>query len=471
MLVGGQLTQGCGGQREILDPARGSTLTRVADATARDVGQAVSAARATFSARTWPNLPPIARGEILQKVAERIRANAGELALTDSLNAGKPIRQARDDAQQAADFFDYFGRVIADLPDEIVQNDDAQLSLVVREPLGVVAAIVPWNFPIVLAAAAVAPALAAGNTVVLKPSELTPLSALRLGELVADVLPPGTLSIVAGAGDPVGRHLAAHPDVSRISFTGSTRTGAALMRLAADRMTRIGLELGGKSPTIVFDDAPFDQAVTNALQRLVLNQGENCAAGSRLLVSESIYDQFLTALAEAAERLVIGDPQQEATDLGPMISSAHRDKVSSYIELGRSEGAVLYEGDLPRDPELSGGFFMPVAFYEVPPASRLWREEVFGPVLAVTSFKDDDEAVALANDSDYGLMAVIWTADRARGIRVARRLESGIVRINNSGSPLHAPWGGLKQSGIGRGYGRYAIHELTELKQINVDIT
>ncbi len=457
--------------REIRDPARDRTLAVVPEATEDETRDAVAAARSALLNRSWSRLTPRERGDALIAVAAVLRDHADELTRLESLNVGKPINQARGDIALAADYFDYFGRVIIDLPGEIIQNDDDQMTFVVRQPVGVVAAIVPWNFPLVVAATAVGPALAAGNTVVLKPSELTPLSTLRLGALVADILPAGVLNIVAGGGNTVGETLTGDPDVNRIVFTGSTTTGTRIMSKASTTMKRIGLELGGKSPTVVLDDAPFEASVRSALQRIALNQGENCAAGSRLLLHKSGYDTFVDALREEAAKLVTGDPQSHRTDIGPMISSKHKRRVESYVDLAEQDGQVLYIGEAPDDPELEQGFYVPVSIWNVGTGSRLWSEEVFGPVLAVVPYEDEDEAIELANDTQFGLLATVWCGDRGRGLRVARRIDAGVVRINDAGSPLHGPWGGFKMSGIGRGYGRHAIEESTELKQINLDLT
>jgi acyl-CoA reductase-like NAD-dependent aldehyde dehydrogenase len=455
--------------REILDPARATKLATVPDASAAQVHAAIAKARACFDAGAWSRASRGARGDALIAIAERLREHAEELALLDSLNVGKPIGQAEDDAAQAADFFDQAGRVISTLTDELIDSGPSEMCLVVREPVGVVAAITPWNFPAAVAASVVAPALAAGNSVVLKPSPETPLSALRIAELSTDLLPPGALSVVPG-GTEVGRRLSAHEEIDRIAFTGSTRTGREIMDVAAKRFKRVGLELGGKSPTVVFEDAPLEDAARSALARFTLNQGENCSAGTRLIVQDTIAAALLERVVELAAELSIGDPQDRSTNIGPMISAGHLSRVHDHLTSAASEAKLIFEGPLPRDPDLARGFFSPVSIWEAGTETRLWREEVFGPVLACTVFHDEDHAVALANDSDYGLMAVIWTGDRGRGIRVARRIRAGIVRINAAGIPTGAPWGGFKASGIGRSYGRYGIEASSELKQINVDL-
>ncbi len=469
-LIAGELVAGEGQMLPILDPARGQTIAELAEASAQQVAAAVSAARRAFDTGNWSGLTPAVRGDAMIEIARRLRAHAEEIAQLDSLNVGKPITQARNDVQGAADYFDYFGRVIIDLPDEVIENTADQITLVVREPIGVVGAIIPWNFPITLIATTIAAPLVAGNTVVLKPSELTPLSALRFAELAGDVFPPGVLNIVTGTGAEVGKKLASQPGVDRIAFTGSTQTGTVLMQEAAKGFKRVGLELGGKSPTVVFADAPFSAAVRSALSRITLNQGENCAAGSRLLVQQSIYDAFLEAIVQQARTLTIGDPQLEETEIGPMISLAHQAKVEEYLGFAGAEGHTLFTSTVPSKPPLSQGFYVPVTIVESGPGTRVWSDEVFGPLLTVVPFKDEEDAVRLANDSQYGLMSVVWCGDRARGLRFARRVKAGIVRINAGSPPIHGPWGGFKASGIGRSYGRHGIEESTEIKQINIDL-
>jgi len=470
LLINGRLEQGEGDQLAVIDPARATPLAAVPEASPAQVDQAVAAARTAFDANDWRDMSPMARGDALIEIARRLRANADEFAQLDSLNVGKPIAQARDDVEGAAQYFDYFGRVIVDLPGEVIESSPDQMTLVVREPVGVVGAIIPWNFPIVLVATTIGAPLAAGNTIVLKPSELTPLSALRLAELCRDVLPPGVFNVINGRGATVGAQLASHESVDRIVFTGSTVTGTTVMEAAAKSFKRIGLELGGKSATVIFDDAPLEAAVASALNRIAMNQGENCAAGSRLLIQSSIYDEFLARLSARAAELVAGDPQDERTAIGPMISPQHLAKVTGYIDGANKEGSLVFQGETPREAPFDRGYFAPLSIFEAGPSTRLWRDEVFGPVLAVTRFEDEIDAVRLANDSDYGLMSVVWSGDRARGLRFARRVRAGIVRLNAGAPPINGPWGGFKQSGIGRGYGRYGIEESTEIKQINIDV-
>lgn len=475
MLIDGALIARSDGDRSvrrIVDPARDRPLGAAPEATPAEVDAAVAGAARAFRDGTWRRRTPEQRGEVLRQIADRLRAAAADLALVESCNVGKPVDQARGDVQQAIDLFDYYARVIVDQPGEVIQDDDDQMTVVLREPVGVVAVIVPWNYPLAIAATAVAPALATGCSVVLKPSELTPFSALGLAEAAAGLLPPGVLNVVCGEGPTVGDALVSHPGVDQVAFTGGTATGAAIMAKASRSLKRLGLELGGKSPTIVLDDAPFDASVAAALQRIATNQGENCGAGSRLLVARPLYDDFVAALVAAAARLRTGDPQEVGTDLGPMISAAHRERVRGHVAVARQEARAVFTGSVPSDAPLANGFFEPLSIWEAGPDTRLWHDEVFGPVLALTAFGSESEAVALANDSSFGLMASIWCGDRGRGFRVARALRAGVIRINDASPPLHGPWGGFKQSGLGgRGQGRYGLHACTELKQISLDLT
>jgi acyl-CoA reductase-like NAD-dependent aldehyde dehydrogenase len=458
-----------GEKRRILDPARARTLADIPDATGAEVDRAVERAGQAFRSGVWSDLDAAERGSALIRAAGAIRAHAEELALLDSLNVGKPIAQAVGEPEVAAQFFESCGRIVSGMRDEIVQATARQMTLVVREPLGVAAAIVPWNYPLAVAAASITGPLAAGNTVVLKPSPETPLSALRMAELLDGILPEGVLQVVTG-GAETGRRLVGQRAVRKVNFTGSTSAGAEIMRSAAGSFKRVGLELGGKSPTVVFADAPFDAAVESAVWRFTANQGENCAAGSRLLVEESRYDEFMAALLVAARTLAVGDPQDERTQLGPMISERHRERVRAYTAMADHDAVELFVGSVPDEPPLRDGFYVPVSIFETARGAALWREEVFGPVLSVTRFRDEAHAAELANDTAYGLMAHIWCGDRGRALRFARRLDAGIIRVNRGVEPIDGPWGGFKSSGLGRNYGRYGIEASTELKQICLDI-
>lgn len=455
--------------RSIQDPSTGQTYLAVPEATPDEVSAATSAARHAFDDRRWSALAAEQRAARLRTLADRVRAAAADLAAAECRDVGKPIAQAREDVQGAAEILDYYAALILDFPGTVTRHDDNQLSYAVREPVGVVAAITPWNYPLVLAVQAIAPALASGCSVVLKPSELTPATAISLANMAMDLFPAGVLNLLLGDGETVGEALVRDPHVNAVLFTGSTTVGASIMRHAADSMKRVCLELGGKSPTIVMADAPFDAAVANALKKITVNQGENCGAGSRLLVQDDIAERFLDALYMRAGQLVIGNPKDERVDLGPMISAEHKDRVTAYTKVAAEEGSRLFELPVP-DAVASRGHYVPLTIWDCGPGTRLWREEVFGPVLTVRTFHDDDEAVALANDSDYGLMAGIWTSSQGRGMRMAHRINAGVIRINQGAEPMQGPWGGFKRSGIGRSSGRYGLEAVTELKHINVGL-
>lgn len=473
ILVGGEFVarDSADHVRAVVDPARDTIIATVPEASISHVDRAVHQAREAFDRQIWAGKDPWERGSTLLAIATEMRHVHDELAALESLNVGKPIAQARGDVHLAIQIFDYYGRVIVDYPTEVIEDGPEQLTFVTRVPVGVVAAIVPWNYPLAIAATAVAPALAMGCSVVLKPSELTPLTALRLGEIASKHLPAGVLSVIPGDGPTIGSRLAIHDEIDQIVFTGGTETGRHIMRSAAADVKRIGLELGGKSPTIVLADAPVQASVADALQRIVLNQGENCGAGSRLLVHESRYDEFVDRLVDAAARVTIGDPQDEATTLGPMISATHSERVRSYMTVAAKECQEIFVGETPSERPLVDGFFAPLSIWEAKPGGKIWREEVFGPLLAVTRFSEEDEAVTLANDSVYGLMASIWAGDRGDALRVSRRLRVGSIRINQASPPLHGPWGGFKHSGLGRSQGRYGLERSSELKQISVNLT
>jgi betaine-aldehyde dehydrogenase len=460
-------THGAG--RRIVDPARDETIIQIADTEPEQITMALAAARRSFDQRVWRDRDPTERGDALQEIARRVRDAADDLAQLESRNVGKPIAQAIGEMTFAAALFDYYGRIVVDQPGDVIDNGPEQITVVLREPVGVVVSIVPWNYPLAIAALSIAPALAVGCSVVLKPSELTPLTVLHVAELAQDVLPAGVLNVVTGDGQ-IGQQLVRDTRVDHIRFTGGTVTGAQIAAAAAPRAARVSLELGGKSPTILLSDAPLDRAVDAALQRIATNQGENCGAGSRLLVHASLYDDVLDLLCSAADKLVIGDPQDTGTDLGPMISARHRDKVLDYVDEAAALGVERYRGPIPEDDPLTRGFYVPLTVCDTGPETRLWRDEIFGPVLAVTRFADDDEAVRLANDTEYGLMAAVWSGDRGRALSVARRIDAGVIRINEAFEPLQGPWGGYKRSGNSRTQGRWGLDDVTEIKQISIPL-
>ncbi|WBO68939.1 aldehyde dehydrogenase [Streptomyces camelliae] len=452
-----------------VSPRDGQVLTQVADGGAEEVDVAVAAARRAFDSGPWPRLAPADRGRILLRIADLLEEHREELALTVSLEMGKPITDAYEiELRAVISTFRWYGQLADKLTDESPHTAPDALALVTREPTGVVGAVVPWNFPLTLAGWKVAPALAAGCTVVLKPSENSPLSALLLGRLATEAgLPPGVLNVVNGKGPVAGRALGLHPDVDVLAFTGSTAVGRHFLHYAADsNLKRVWLELGGKSPNIIFPDAPdLEKAAATAAWGIFFNQGEMCTAPSRLLVHSSIAGQVTDAIVARARELIVGDPLDPATEMGAMAGGRHLDRVLGHIETGLEEGARLRVGGGRTLAETGGSFLRPTVFDHVRPGMRLAREEIFGPVLSVLTFDDLDEAVRVANDTEYGLAAGLWTSDLSTAHQVARTLRAGTVWVNcYEEGDLTVPFGGMKQSGNGRDKSAHAIEKYTELK-------
>jgi betaine-aldehyde dehydrogenase len=452
------------GAIRVIEPAKGEPFEEVAAAGLADLDAAVRAAKAAQPA--WGARTAFARAEILFKYADLVRAHAEELALLEARNVGKPIGDARWEANHVADTLRYYAGAADKHFGETIPVKKVGVAMTLRVPLGIVGLIVPWNFPMVIATWKVAPALACGNTVVLKPASLTPLSALRLGELALEAgVPPGVLNVLPGPGAAIGAALSAHPDVAKIGFTGETATGRAIMAAAAQTIKRVSLELGGKSPCIVFGDVDIGQAANEAAASVFANAGQDCCARSRTIVERSVYPQFVAAMQAAAERTVVGNPLDEKTQMGPVISSHQREVTETYIAVGRKEGARLVTGG-ERIPG-PGYFLRPAVFADAKPGMRIVDEEIFGPVASVIPFDTEDEAIAMANDSIYGLSGSLWTNDLKRGLRVARALETGVLSVNSSSSVhLQAPFGGFKQSGLGRELGMHALDHYSEIKTI-----
>lgn len=470
MYIGGAWAASSSGNRiDVVDPATESVIARVPAGNASDVNKAVGAARVAFDDGPWPRLSGHERAEVLRRVAALIDERADALAGLEVLDNGKPMAEAVLDIADAAHTFRYYaGMAEQDATEHHTVPDPRFSARVVFEPVGVVAAIVPWNFPFLMSCWKVAPALAAGCTMVLKPSELTPLSALALAEILHEAgVPPGVFNVITGFGPDAGKPLGAHPGVDKIAFTGSVPTGSALMQQAALDIKRVSLELGGKSPFIVFEDADLDRAAEWIMFGIFLNQGQVCAATSRVLIHASIYEDLLQRIAARTKSIPIGAGSDEATKLGPLISAAHRDKVERFIATGRADGAKLLTGG-GRPGGLDKGYFLePTIFADVPATSALWTDEIFGPVVAIRSFTDEADAVRQANDSKFGLAAAVMSADKDRTERVARALKAGIVWINCSQPAfVEVPWGGFKQSGIGRELGRWGYENFLEPKQI-----
>ena len=463
-----------GRTRQVINPATQDVLAVVAEADVADVADAVTAARAAFDEGPWRQMTHRDRGQILFRVAEGVRARAAELAELDSRNMGKPIVEAEFDVADAAHCFEYYGGLATKIHGDTLNVPDNALSIVVREPVGVVGQIIPWNYPLLMAAWKLGPALAAGCTSVLKPAEQSPLSALVLADILQSAgLPDGVVNIVTGDGPTAGAALVTHPGVDKIAFTGGVDTGRHVIAESAKTIKRTTIELGGKNPNVVFADADFEAAVDGALFGAFANQGEVCSAGSRLLIERSIYPAMLEALADKATRIRLGDPLERDTKMGPLVTGEHMQKVLGYIEIGRSEGRLIAGGRRATTGALARGFYVePTIFADVDNRARIAQEEIFGPVLAVIPFDGEDEAVKIANDTPYGLAGAVWTRDVFRGIRVLKQIRAGILWLNTYHPTYNeAPWGGYKQSGFGRELGPYGIEGYLETKQINVNLT
>jgi gamma-glutamyl-gamma-aminobutyraldehyde dehydrogenase len=467
--IAGADEPGGGASYAVVSPRDGQVLTQVADGGTAEVDAAVAAARRAFDSGPWPRLAPADRGRALLRIADLLEERRDRLALTISLEMGKPITDAYAiELRAAMNTFRWYGQLADKLTDESPHTAPDALALVTREPTGVVGAVVPWNFPLTLASWKIAPALAAGCTVVLKPSENSPLSALLLGRLATEAgLPPGVLNVVTGDGPTAGRAIGLHPDVDVLAFTGSTAVGRHFLRYAADsNLKRVWLELGGKSPNIILPDAPdLEKAAATAAWGIFFNQGEMCTAPSRLLVHSSIAERVTETVVRRARELRVGDPLDPGTEMGALAGEGHLERVLDHIGTGRDEGARLRTGGARTRPDSGGSFLEPTVFDQVDPGMRLSREEIFGPVLSVLTFDDLDEAVALANATEYGLAAGLWTSDLSTAHQVSRALKAGTVWVNcYEEGDLTVPFGGMKQSGNGRDKSAHALDKYTEIK-------
>jgi betaine-aldehyde dehydrogenase len=474
MYVGGEWRLASdGGTRELINPANGHVVATIAEATVEDAQAAIRAARRAFDEGPWASISAADRAALLFRLADAIDANRDEFTRIDTLNNGKPLRETEYDAVDAANCFRYYAGLATKPHGQTFDVPAPSQTFTVREPIGVCGQIVPWNYPLLMATWKLAPALAAGNVCVLKPSELTPLSTIRLATLMAELeFPAGVVNIVPGPGATVGHAIAASELVDKIAFTGGTKTGRSIMHDATTNLKKISLELGGKSPNVVFADADFDTAVDYALFGIFANAGQVCSAGSRLILERSVHDRFIERLVERANRIRVGDGFEPQTEMGPIISPVHRERVENYIATGIQEGAKLLCGGNRLGGALAdGNFIAPTIFGETSPNMRIVQEEIFGPVLVVQTFDGEAEAIALANDTVYGLAGAVFTQDIGKAHRVIRKMRAGITWINTYHPTYNeAPWGGYKQSGIGRELGTYGYDAYTEVKQINVNL-
>jgi aldehyde dehydrogenase (NAD+) len=475
LFIGGEFVPASSGKRfATVNPATGETIAEVAEAGQEDLDRAVTAARKAFESGPWAAMKPRQRGAILKRAADLLLSRADQFGEVETRDNGKPIfESAKIDMPAAAECLAYFGESADKLYGDTFPGRPDAMLLTLREPVGVVGAITPWNFPLLQAMWKIAPALALGNAVVLKPASATPLTALMFAELLAEAgLPPGAFNVVPGPGASVGAAMAEHTGIDKISFTGETETGKAILRAAAGTVKRVSMELGGKSPNIVFADADLEAAAKGAINAIFYGKGELCSAGSRLLVEESAHDALVEKVAERARKMTPGDPMNPKTRLGSLVSEKQRDNVERYVAHGKREGARLVAGGNRASVEGKGAFFEATVFDGVKPEMAIAREEIFGPVLATLSFKDEAEAVSIGNATIYGLAAAVWTRDVKKALRTARALKAGTVWINayNLYDP-GLPFGGYKQSGFGRERGHHALAEYTQVKSIWVDLT
>lgn len=468
--VGAEWRDGGGKTISSVYAGDGSVIGVVARATARDVDDAVAVAEDAFRNSPWRKLRPDARATTLYEIGRRIAVEREPLAHLQMLDSGKPLKECQHMVDNAAYFFRYYAALCETWQNEVTSPRGEYFSMSLAEPFGVVAAITPWNSPIMAEAQKVAPALAAGNAVILKPSEETPQLALELARICSEAgLPEGLLTVLPGYGEDVGTALVNHPGVRMVSFTGGTDTGRTIAKVAGGRLIPVGLELGGKSPHIVFDNADFDKALAGVVSGIFGSAGQSCVAGTRLFVQKPLYERFVSALAERARTLRVGLPDDPATQMGPLVSRAHRDRVAGYVDLARQEGGrVLAGGGIPHEPELGKGwFYQPTVIEGLPNTARACQEEIFGPVIVCLPFEDEIDVIAQANGTVFGLAAGMWTADYARAWRVARELEAGSVWINTyKQSHIATAFGGFKASGIGREKGYHGLRLYSQVKSV-----
>jgi len=475
MFVGGAWTPSHSGRHyPVFNPATGQVLAHVPKGDSEDVKRAVEAAKKAFKEPAWSSMDPSKRGRLLYKIAQTLRERLNDFAKLETTNNGKPLGQAKGDVAMAARHFEYFAGLADKIQGSTIPVPGNRLNYTVKEPLGVTAHVVPWNYPLVMAARSIAPALAAGNTAVAKPASFTPLTLLKLAEFCKEAgLPDGVLNIVTGGGRDVGEALAANEDVELVALTGSVETGVRVMELASAQLARVVLELGGKNPNIVFADADLAKAAQGVLNGIFTNAGQMCWAGSRLLVESSAKKRLLEALVRGATAIRMGDGMEPETAMGPLVADSHRKRVAGYVEAGIEEGArVAAGGSAPEEENLKSGYFYePTILDGATRQMRVYREEIFGPVLTVTEFDSQSDAIAKANDSEYGLWAGVWTKDLARAHRVARSIEAGIVTVNEEPVTFpQTPFGGFKRSGNSSEQGLEAILSYTRVKNVSINL-
>ena len=471
LVLGGERVPSADGKTfAVIEPGSGKAFVEVAQAGPEDIQRAVQTAYQAFEQGPWPRLSATDRGRILLKAATLVRERLEPIAVAEARNAGKPIRDARGEVSLAAAVLEYWGGAANKIFGETIPVQDSGLEVTLREPVGVCALITPWNFPLVIASWKIAPALACGNTIVVKPASLTPLSVLMLADILMEAgLPSGVISVLPGPGSAIGDALVAHPYISKVSFTGSTEIGSHIMQLCAKNITRVSLELGGKAANVVFSDADLERCIDASVFAVFGNTGQDCCARSRILVQRPIYEEFVERLTTRTAKLRIGQPLDEETEIGPLISSAQRQRSLDYIALGQQEGARMVAGGAI--PSIFGnevGYFLqPAIFADVDNRMRVAQEEIFGPVVCVIPFDTEEEAIRLANDTPYGLSGSAWTQNLGRAIRVAKGIRAGVLSVNSTHSVhTEAPFGGYKQSGIGREMGMHAAQLYTELKSV-----
>src|ERR1700741_3008981 len=455
----------------VYDPSTEEVIAQVPDGNADDVNRAVAAAKAAFEEGPWATTTAQERGRVLFRMADKVRQNLPALAALDCRTRGKPVVEAEYDLTDVATCFEYYGGLATKIIGQVNPVPDNALSLSLKEPVGVAGQIIPWNYPMLMAAWKLAPAIAAGCTCVLKPAEQTPLTALEFAHCFEGAgLPPGVVNIVNGSGETAGAALVAHPGVDKIAFTGSAAVGKIIVKSSADTLKRVTLELGGKSPNVFFADADWEAAVDGALFGVFINQGEVCSAGSRILVEKKIYSKFVEAMTEKAKRIKLGPPLERETKMGPLVSKEQYDRVGSYLELGKKEAKVAIGGGRPK--QFGKGYYVePTIFYDVENSARIARVEIFGPVASVIPFDGEADAIRIANDTPYGLAAAVWSRDIYKAFRGVKSLGAGIVWVNHmQPTYVEAPWGGYKQSGFGRELGPWGLEEYLETKQVFVNL-